>query len=222
MEIVPGIHEIDTIAARSYLVVGDQLTLIDTGMSGSSSKIRDYVKNIVKRDISDIKTIIITHHHFDHIGSLDKLKKLTKAKVAVHKDDADYISGEKSQEGPVFMKFMVKLFKIISRYKPVEPDIFLKDGDQVGEYQVIHTPGHTKGSICLYNPQNKTMFAGDNLKYVKGKIEGPGASLLPEPEKYKESMEKLVKLDIEVIFCGHTKPVTSHASEKLREYLKTL
>ena len=96
MEIVPGIHEIDTMAARSYLVVGEQLTLIDTGMSGSSSKIRDYVKNIVKRDVSDIKTIIITHHHFDHIGSLDKLKKLTKAEVAVHKDDADYIYGEKS------------------------------------------------------------------------------------------------------------------------------
>jgi len=191
-------------------------------MSGSSSKILDYVKNIVKRDITDIKTIIITHHHFDHIGSLDKLKKITKARVAVHKDDADYISGEKSQEGPVFMKGMVKLFKTISRYKPVEPDIILKDGDQIGEYQVIHTPGHTKGSICLYNPQNKTIFVGDNLKYIKGKIGGPGASLLSEPEKYKESMEKLAKLDIGVIFCGHTKPVTSHASKKLKEYFKTL
>jgi len=222
MEVIPGIHEIDTTAARSYLVVGDQLTLIDTGMAGNAGKILDYVKNVLKRDPTDIKTIIITHHHFDHIGSLDKLKKLTGAKVAAHKDDADYIYGRKSQTGPAFFKFMVKLFKLISRYKPVEPDTLLEDGDHIGEYQVIHTPGHTEGSICLYNPQNKAIFVGDNLKYVDGKIEGPGARLLPEPEKYKESMEKLASLDIEVIFCGHSQPITSHASRKLREYKKLL
>lgn len=222
MEVIPGIHEIDTTAARSYLVVGDQLILIDTGMTGNARKILDYVKNVLNRDPTDIKTIIITHHHFDHIGSLDKLKKLTGAKIAVHKEDLGYVSGRKSQTGPVFFKFVVKLFKIISRYKPAEPNIILKDGDQIGNYHVIHTPGHTPGSICLYNPQNKTIFVGDNLKHVKGKIEGPGPRLLPEPEKYKESMEKLANLDIEVIFCGHTNPIISHASEKLREYLKTL
>ncbi|MCC7551336.1 MAG: MBL fold metallo-hydrolase [Methanobacterium sp.] len=222
MEVISGIHEIDTTAARSYLVVGDELTLIDTGLAGNTGKIINYVKNELKRDPTDIKLIIITHHHFDHIGSLDKLKKLTEAKVAVHKDDVDYVSGRKSQIGPAFFKFMVKVFKIVSHYQPVEPDIIMEDGDKIGEYQVIHTPGHTKGSICLYNPQNKTLFVGDNLKYVNGKLEGPGARLLPEPEKYKESMEKLARLDIEVIFCGHSKPITSHASQKLGEYLKTL
>ena len=222
MEVIPGIHKIDTRTAFSYLILEDQLILIDTGMSGSYSKILDYVKNVLKRDPTDIKTIIITHHHFDHVGSLDKLKKYTGAKVAIQKDDADCISGKKDHEAPAFVNFMVKFLKIAYRYKPVEPDILLVDGDQIGEFKVIHTPGHTKGSISLYNSKNKAIFVGDNLKYIKGKIQGPGARLLPEPEKYKESMEKLAKLDIEVILCGHTKPVTSHASEKLREYLKTL
>ncbi len=222
MEVIPGIHEIDTRVALSYLVVGDQLTLIDTGMAGSAKKILGYVKNVLKRDNTDIKTIIITHHHFDHVGSLDKLKNLTGAKIAIHKDDADYISGKKSDNGSTLVNVFVKLFKIIYRYKPVEPDIILEDGDQMGEYQVIHTPGHTPGSICLYNHHNKAIFVGDNLKYIDGKIEGPGDRLLPEPNKYKESMEKLANLDIEVIFCGHTRPITSHASELLTEYVKTL
>ena len=43
----------------------------------------------------DIKTIVITHHHFDHTGSLDKLKEITGAKVAIHSEDADYISGKR-------------------------------------------------------------------------------------------------------------------------------
>lgn len=222
MEVFPGIHEIDTRAARSYMVVEDQLTIIDTGMSGSDKKIIEYVKNVLKRDPTDIKTVIITHHHFDHVGSLDKIKKLTGARVAIHKDDADYISGKKDHEVSVFVNFMVKFFKIIYRIKPVEPDIILEDGDQIGQFRVIHTPGHTPGSICLYNPQTKVIFVGDNLRYTKGKIKGPGARLLPEPDKYKESMEKLAELDIEVIICGHTRPITSHASQLLKEYINSL
>jgi hydroxyacylglutathione hydrolase len=222
MEVIPGIHEIDTRVAKSYMIVEDQLTLIDTGMPGSTGKVVDYVKNVLKRDPVDIKTIIITHHHFDHVGSLYKLKNLTGAKVAIHVDDADYISGKKKQDGPAFLNAMVKLIQFIYRSKPVEPDIILKDGNLIGEYRVIHTPGHTPGSICLYNPKNKAIFVGDNLRYVEGKIEGPGARLLPEPEKYKESMEKLADLNIEVILCGHSRPITSNASQLFKEYLKTL
>lgn len=222
MEIIPGIHEIDTRAARSYIVVEDQLTLIDTGMPGSAGKIINYVENVLKRDPTDIKTVIITHHHFDHVGSLDKIKNITGARVAIHKDDADYISGKKRHDGPAFLKVMVKLLQLLYRSKTVEPDIILKDGDKIGEFQVIHTPGHTPGSICLYNPHKKSIFVGDNLRFTKGKIDGPGARLILEPEKYTESMKKLAELDIEVIFCGHSRPITSHASQLLKEYLKTL
>jgi len=222
MEVIPGVHEINTRVARSYLLVNDEITLIDTGMPGSAGTIFDYVKNVIKRQPEDIKTIIITHHHFDHVGSLYKIKNLTGAKVAIHKDDADFINGKSSHEGPAFLKFMVKLLEIIYRSKPVEADIILKDGDQMGDYRVIHTPGHTQGSICLYNPNNKVIFVGDNLIYDKGVIKGPGERLIPDSENYKKSMEKLAQLDIEVILCGHSEPVTSDASLKLNEYVKTL
>jgi hydroxyacylglutathione hydrolase len=120
------------------------------------------------------------------------------------------------------MNVLVKLLKIIYRTKTVEPDILLEDGDSIGRFRVIHTPGHTPGSICLYNPENKVIFVGDNLRYSNGKIEGPINRLLPEPEKYKESMKKLAELDIEVILTGHSNPVTSEGGHLIEEYLKML
>jgi hydroxyacylglutathione hydrolase len=188
MEVFPGIHEI-TRASNCYLVVGDDIMLIDTGMPGNSSKIIDYLQNTLMRNPQDIITITITHHHFDHVGSLDKIKKITGARVAIHHADANYLSGNKNQTGSVFMRAMVNLMKLIYRTEAVEADILLEDGDQIGDYQVIHIPGHTPGSICLYNPQNKVIFVGDNLRYSKGKIKGPSPRLLPEPGKFKESIK---------------------------------
>ena len=220
MEVFPGIHEIFSRVSNCYLVVADEIMLIDTGMPGNSSKIIDYLQNTLKRKPEDIKTIIITHYHFDHVGSLDKIKKITGAKVAVHIADSNYLSGNKNQEGPVFMKAMVNLIKVLYQTEPVEAEILLEDGDQIGGYQVIHTPGHTPGSICIYNPSNKVIFVGDNLRYSNGRIEGPNNRLLPEPEQFKESMKKLLNLDVEVILSGHSPPVTSNANLKLEEFLQ--
>ena len=222
MEVFPGIHEINTRVSNCYLVVGDDIMLIDTGMPGNSSKIIDYLQNTLKRYPQDIKTITITHHHFDHVGSLDKIKKITGARVAIHHADANYLSGNKNQTGPVFMRAMANIMKLIYRTEAVKADTLLEDGDQIDDYQVILTPGHTPGSICLYNPQNKVIFVGDNLRYSKGKINGPSPRLLPEPEKFKESIKKLADLDIEVILSGHSPPVTSTAALKLEEYLKNI
>jgi hydroxyacylglutathione hydrolase len=221
MEVVPGIHQIKGVA-NCYLVVNEDIMLIDTGMPGNSSKIINYVKKTLKRDPHDIKTIVITHQHFDHIGSLDKLKKITGARVAAHPADAEYISGNKNQPGMGFMGPIISLLKFIYRYQPVEVDILLEEKDTLEGYEVIHTPGHSPGSICLYNPQNKVIFVGDNLRYVKGKIEGPPSGLLPEPEQFKKSMKKLEDLDIEAIFCGHSPPVTSGGGMLLREFLKSI
>lgn len=220
MEVIPGIHEIRSRISNCYLVVDHDIMLIDTGMPGNSSKITDYIEKTLKRSLQDIKTIVITHNHFDHVGSLSKMKDITRAKVAIHPADADYIRGKEPFAGPAFINAIMRLIQIIYRTKPVEPDILLKDGDLIGEYRVIHTPGHSPGSICLYNPQNKVIFVGDNLQYKEGKLQSPGERLLPEPEKYEESMKKLAELDIEVILTGHTAPVTSGGGLLLGEFVK--
>lgn len=221
MEVLLGIHQIKGLS-NCFMVVNDDIMLIDTGMPGNSSKIINYLKKTIKRQPQDIKTIVLTHQHFDHIGSLYKLKKITGAQVAAHPADEKYISKNKNQPGMGFMGHIINFLKFIYRYEAVEVDLLVEDGDLLEGYRVIHTPGHSPGSICLYNPHNKVLFAGDNLRYVKGKIEGPPSGLLPEPEQFKESMGKLEGLDIEVIFCGHSPPVTSGSGLLLNEFLERI
>ena len=220
MEISDGIYQFKGIS-NFYLVLGSEVILVDTGMPGRTKELDKHLKKLDMTP-SEIETIVITHHHQDHTGSLDKMKSLTGAKVAIHKDDAEYVSGEKKQPGPLFMKPFMALIKVIYNVKPVKADILLEDGDDVGNYKVIHTPGHTPGSICLYNPNNKVLFAGDNLRYSDGKLESPNGRLLPDPEKFKESMKKLGDLDIGTILTGHGEPVTIDANKLLDEFIKEL
>lgn len=221
MDILPGIHQIRGRMVNCFLVVNEDGTiLIDTGLPGYSSKITDYIENELNRSPQDIKTIVITHNHFDHIGSLSKIKEISGAKVAVHPTDADYIRGKASHVGGTLMNALIKLYQTIYRAKPVDPDILLSQGDIIGGYQVIHTPGHTEGSICLYNPDNRAIFVGDNLQYREGKLHSPGKRLVPDPEKYEKSMKKLLEYDIEVILTGHTAPVTSNGGKLIEEFLE--
>jgi hydroxyacylglutathione hydrolase len=201
--------------------LGTNKFLVDTGMPGKTKELEKELKQL-GIDPDEILTIVITHHHFDHTGSLDKMKKFTNARVAVHMDDSKYVSGEEKQPGPLFMKPFIALISLIYNIKPVTPDILLKEGDNIGDYDVIHTPGHTPGSICLYNPLNKTCFVGDNLRYSDGKLESPTGRLLPDSENYKLSMKKLGDLDIETILTGHGEPVTENANKLLDEFIKEL
>jgi glyoxylase-like metal-dependent hydrolase (beta-lactamase superfamily II) len=69
MEIVQGVHLIDGVKCNCYLLEGAGLSLIDTGYPGQTRKILSYITKTLKRDISDLKTIILTHCDIDHIGN---------------------------------------------------------------------------------------------------------------------------------------------------------
>ena len=118
------------------------------------------------------------------------------------------------------MRPLIKIMSFIFRIRPVKADIVLDDGDVIGDYRVIHTPGHTSGSICLYNSTRRIIFVGDSLNYSNGKIEAP--RIMEDHLQYNESMKKLGKLDVETILTGHGDPLISNANKKLEEFLKTL
>jgi hydroxyacylglutathione hydrolase len=222
LEILPNLHMIDGINANAYMVLGNQIILIDTGMPGNQEKIFDYLQNVLKSKPEDIKTILITHHHVDHTGSLYELKKITNADVAVFKDEADYVSGKKPASGPFYMRIGNRLMSLFTSYRTVEPEIILNEDDVVEGYRVIHTPGHTPGSISLYNPENRVIIVGDTLIFNGEKVNGPPSMLIDDQEALKKSVEKISKLDCEVMLSGHGKPLTKNASELIMEYYKTL
>jgi len=225
MEIVEGIHRVDEASANMahsnvYLLIeGDELTVIDTGTAGNAKKIVDYVQKMGRRP-SNVSTIILTHCHMDHAGSAKELKDLTGAKVAVHEEDADIVSGKKPLPRPknVFFRAVSSFIKLA----PVQPDIILKDNDKIGQLTVIHTPGHTLGSIALLDEGKKALFAGDTLRFDGEKLSGGSDQFTLDVKKAKESIGKISTLSFDVMLCGHGEPLKPKASETVKKYYESL
>ena len=117
----------------------------------------DDAKQILKsvKDLKlDIKFIILTHGHFDHIGALEKVKEGTGAQLAIHEGDAFFL-----EKRPLVTAFG------FSYPDAPHPDRLLQDGDKIDvdtlHFQVLHTPGHSPGSICLLG--EGVVFSGDTL-----------------------------------------------------------
>lgn len=222
MEIVPGVHRIDGVHSNCYALVRDGLILIDTGMPNSTKKILAYIQNTLKRTPSDLTTIILTHYHMDHVGSVSALVETTGAKVAIHEADADFVSGRRSQPAPRGLTGM--LFKGVTmfiRSRPVEPDLSLKNGDTIDGLTCIHTPGHTPGSICLLDSVSKTLFAGDLMRFSGSTLEGPPSQFTPDMTEVKRSIARIATLDFDILLPGHGVPLVPDAAERVRTFART-
>ena len=220
MEIADGIHLIPRVrGANAYLVKSDGgVTVVDTGLPGSAGKIIDYIQSIGCRS-SDVKTIILTHSDMDHAGSAARLREETNAKVAIHEADAPRLSGEK--EWKTVQGVMGWFFHVIGlfmRFNRLKPDVLLKDSDIVDGLTVIHTPGHTEGSICLYLP-GRALFAGDALLTNDERTPClPRKSMSMDLTLAKESIKKISQLQYSVLLPGHGPPIEQNASTIAREF----
>jgi len=158
----------------------------------------------------DFTDIILTHGHSDHIAALHEVRSATGAAVSIHAADADFLIGH----GPVSSQFG------ISYPTPDPPDRRLSDGDVIGaggpELTVIHTPGHTPGSLCLLS--HDLVFTGDTL--VR---RGIGTTLMPGSSRRQliESIRaRLLPLpDGTAVYPGHGRPTTIGDERRENRYL---
>lgn len=217
MEIISGIHWIKGVNGNCFLLVNSEITLIDTGLPHQSQKIISYITNTLHRSLSDVKMIILTHH-LDHIGNAQILREQTGAIIAAYGGDVDYITGRKIPPTPKGgMRIAFVLFSPMMKVKPFSVDRILNNNDQIAGLTVIHVPGHTPGSIALYDPKNKALFSGDTLRYMNGIVEGPSEKFSVDKEKARQSVELLKALDFNILCGGHGIPLTSMASTKVRQ-----
>lgn len=220
LKITEGIYQVEGVNCNVYLVEnGDKLILIDTGLPRSDKKIVKAIEDLGRKP-ADVSTIVITHFHVDHVGSLRKMKELTGAKVAVHEADADYVDGKRSPPKP--KNLMMKALSSVVKAAPVDVELRLKEGDKVGGLVVIHTPGHSEGSISLLDTARKVMFVGDAVRFVDGEVQGPPPRFTPDPAKAKESIGKISTFDFDIMLSGHGQPLMEKASQKIKEYKATM
>jgi glyoxylase-like metal-dependent hydrolase (beta-lactamase superfamily II) len=188
MEVFKGLHAFIWHDNRenncnAFLIEGEKNILIDPG---HQHLFRHVEKGLLQRKLTreDIDTVIITHGHPDHLEGAN----LFSAPTLKAMDEGEY-------------RMVKKLAG--SYFKVPEMDYFLQEGDlKIGAamFEVIHSPGHSPGSICLYWPEKKVLFTGDVVFR-----EGIGRTDLPggDGSQLKESIKKIAKLDVEYLLTGH-------------------
>jgi glyoxylase-like metal-dependent hydrolase (beta-lactamase superfamily II) len=224
MEIGPGIHHVNGVrGANCYLAIsGGTILIVDTGMPGNGEKILKYLKGL-GRDPAEVGYIVLTHSDIDHCGSAFELKKVTGAKVAIHEDDARSLSGEdKLKEVKGIISPLFKMMTKFIRFHPVKPDLLLSEGDEIGGFRVIYTPGHTRGSVCLHRP-GEVLFAGDALRSDKrGNPQPPSKLMSVDMKQAWESVRKIAELEFNILLPGHGSPVLQNASKAVRHLLANI
>jgi hydroxyacylglutathione hydrolase len=173
------------------------------------------VSEIGKNEIERVEMILLTHGHYDHLLGVYDLKKYTGAKVAIHEDDSGCLDNE--SESLAF-----HLGRGVQKY--LKPDIVLSDNSSLSlgdiVIDVIHTPGHSRGSVCFVCEQEKTIFTGDTLfKNDVGRTDLPGGSMT----QLQKSIKKLSCLSNDyIVYPGHDGFTTMADEKNNNRYMRTL
>jgi glyoxylase-like metal-dependent hydrolase (beta-lactamase superfamily II) len=224
VELQQDIHLVDGVVCNVYLILeSDGVTMIDTGTPGRSSAVIAYLGKL-GRSVHDLRNILLTHQHVDHIGNAASLSTPSGAQITAHPADAPAIEGKAPRELPnsVVMRSLLNLL-FVWRLKPLQVDNQVSAGQTLpilpaeGGLQVVETPGHTTGHISFYLPGRKLLFAGDAYRHANGK-------LVPSPRVYNHdtpealrSMAILTDYDIEASLPGHGVPILADAGARLGE-----
>lgn len=225
LQITPNIYQLNIRATTTMLIAEEELTIIDTGLPGSSARIVNFI-NSLGRSVEEVSLIVITHNHIDHAGGLAELRKLTRAKVAAHK--ADLHDTEAQMPYPRFIRRLLRVPSLNNFHsgfllKPEEVDIHLEGGEvlkPLAGLEVIHTPGHTPGSISLFSPRNHLLIVSDALTRKKRTPGLPHKSVSSNYPQAIDSIKRMADLDINILCFGHGRPLTGDVSAKIRELIE--
>lgn len=227
MEVIPCLWMIEGPGPCYLYRDADTYTLIDTGIAGDTARILDHLTDIGGKP-EQLRQIILTHSHADHTGGQAELIERTQAEVLAHKLDVPVISGKEDFQIPNVpereREIMEKLIEETPEPTPAPVDRTLQDGDEIdlgSGATVVHVPGHTPGSIAIYMPKEKLLFAGDAAERDLEENLILGMFNLDRPQAIK-SFRKLAELDFDIACIGHGKPLDKDASLEFRRVAEKL
>ena len=221
MEIAAGVHQVRLIGADTFLLADERLTLIDAGMVGTRRALERYLRRLGRR-LDEVERIICTHGHPDHIGGLSELvKDRTDVEVLIHADDLAGLQRplrEALAPAQPRAERRGRIIQYLTRAPamptPIEDGALLP---VLGGLRVIHTPGHTPGSICLYLEGARVLFTGDVLQVHRGRLTFASAFFSHDHGAARASVERLAALDVDTIALSHYPPWRERPTAALRE-----
>jgi len=230
-EVLPGVYQISMLYVNAFLILEDEMTLVDSGLPKRKQTILKALTK-VGRQATDLKHIAITHHHTDHTGSLAAMVGATDARVYVHALDAPIVRGEKPVPGPnpksILGKIVGPLIARLPAYRltPAQVDHEVSDGDELpiaGGMKAVHAPGHTAGSVAYLKPGNGgVLFAGDVAGNLFGRLGLPIGMYTEDMEQAKASIGKIAELEFDSACFGHGGVLRGKANVAFRRLVEKL
>lgn len=187
------------LCSNIYVVGREKATVIDTGVGNYLNPVWPQLSELGVEP-SNVDKVVITHAHHDHVMGLFLILQRADPRVYVHEEDAGYIA---SRLGDNLVK--------------------VREGDvietELWPLSVYWTPGHTSGSMSLYNPSHRILFSGDTVFQdgYYGRYDGEGGSY----EATVESLRKLAELDVEFLLSGHGSPVLEDGNRHIDMALRS-
>ncbi|WP_277057766.1 MBL fold metallo-hydrolase [Trichlorobacter lovleyi] len=216
MEIAPNLHQL-TIPfvvptpggniprfVNLFLYTGERLTLIDSGVAGAEQQVSRYL-NEMGRSVQEINTLILTHSHPDHIGAARTIRDLSGCRILVHAAEREWVEDTEQQQRqrpvPGFASLVAG---------PVPVDQVLRHGDCLAldaavQLTVLHTPGHSHGSISLWDQQRSCVICGDAV---------PVPHELPVFDHVQQSLASLARIEAcnaDMLLSAWAEPVRAPA-----------
>ena len=212
-QIIPDLYTFTgLVMGRVYLIEGtDGVTLIDAGLSLATPKI---LKQLAAhgRQATDVKRILITHAHPDHIGGLPTLQQATGAEVIASAEEKPIIEGRESRINPLGSA---------TTFAGTPVHRVVADGDMLPEVmaglQVVFTPGHAKGHLAFWQPQKRVVFCGDTI-FRLPHLRLPFTLLTPDMPENIRSIRRIADLEPAIVCFGHGKPLMTNTAVAIHAF----
>lgn len=207
------------------------VVLIDAGMDSTGADVHALL-SAMDQPATALRSIPITHWHNDHSAGASRTKAESGCSVYYSRDEEPWLSRQTASDG--LRGWLAKRIPewglgvlaigLLGEAVPeaVSATDYLDDGQQIDDFVVVSTPGHTAGHLSFYYPSERTLFAGDALAAIDGHVRFMARPVTLDITSARQSMEKCLALDIGSLCPGHRAPLTQgveKACDQMRDYL---